>query len=85
MAACRSLTSDTGAVHLHALVAVPVSSAFTVTVFGGPRSSPSLRTWSTDIASRTANPFDDAAFAGVGHPGAVGVEDRFNVGADVAY
>ena len=79
------LSHEERAVHLHALVTVPVTSAFTVTVFGGPTLFTVTQDLVTDVRFTHSYPFDDAAFAGVVTREQSGSKIGFNVGADVAY
>ena len=76
---------DERAVHLHALVTVPVNPAFTVTVFGGPTVFSLRQDLVTDVRFTHSYPYDDAAFGGI----VTGEQSRstvgFNAGVDVAY
>ena len=73
------------AVHLHALVTVPVNPALTVTVFGGPTMFSLRQDLVTDVRFTHSYPYDDAAFAGI----VTGEQSRstigFNAGVDIAY
>ena len=73
------------AVHLHALVAVPVNPAFTVTVFGGPTVFTLWQDLVTDVRFTHSYPYDDAAFAGVVTQEQSQSTVGFNAGVDVAY
>ena len=76
---------DERAVHLHALVIVPVNPAFTVTVFGGPTVFSLRQDLVTDVRFTHSYPYDDAVFGGI----VTGEQSRstvgFNAGVDVAY
>ena len=79
------LYHDERAVHLHALVSVPVNPAFTVTVFGGPTLFSLRQDLVTDLRFAHSYPYDDATFADA----VTGAQSQsnlgFNVGADIAY
>ena len=76
---------DERAVHLHALVTVPVNPALTMTVFGGPTVFSLRQALVTDVRFTHSYPYDDAALAGI----VTGEQSRsaigFNAGVDVAY
>lgn len=73
------------AIHLHALVAVPVNPAFTVTVFGGPTVFTVWQDLVTDVRFTHSYPYDDAAFAGVVTQEQSQSTVGFHAGVDVAY
>ena len=73
------------AVHLHALVAVPLNPAFTVTVFGGPTFFTLWQDLVTDVRFTHSYPYDDAAFAGIVTQEQSRSKVGFNAGVDVAY
>ena len=85
IAASIPLDHDERALHLHALVTVPVNSAFAVTVFGGPTIFTAWQDVVTDVGFSHSYPYDDAAF------GEAVIEEQsqskvgFHVGADLAY
>ncbi len=83
--ASMPLSHEERAVHLHALVAVPVNAAFTVTVFGGPTLFTVSQNLVTDLRFTHSYPYDEAAFAGVVTQEQSRSRVGFNVGADVAY
>ncbi|MCE2541147.1 MAG: outer membrane beta-barrel protein [Acidobacteria bacterium] len=73
------------AVHLQALVAVPASRSFTVTVFGGPTFFDVQQQLVTDVNFTHAYPYDMATFSSAAIDRESGSTVGFNVGADVAY
>ena len=85
IAGSMPLYHEEQAVHLHALVTVPVNSAFTVTVFGGPTVFTLWQDLVTDVRFTHSYPYDDAAFAGIVTQEQSRSTIGFNAGVDVAY
>ena len=79
------LTRSERAVHLQALVAVPATRSFTVTVFGGPTFFDVQQQLVTDVNFTHAYPYDTATFSSAVIDRESGSTVGFNVGADVAY
>ena len=79
------LTRSEWAVHLQALVTVPATRSFTVTVFGGPTFFAVQQQLVTDVNFTHAYPFDTATFSSTAIDRESGSTVGFNVGADVAY
>lgn len=73
------------AVHLQALVAVPATRSFTVTVFGGPTFFDVQQQLVTDVNFTHAYPYDTATFSSAAIDRESGSTVGFNVGADVSY
>ena len=79
------LTRRETAVHLQALVVVPVTPSFTVTGFGGPTLFDVEQSLVTDVNFTHTYPYDTAMFSSaVTSPNSADTVG-FNVGADVAY
>ena len=85
IAGSMPLYHEERAVHLHALVAVPINPAFTVTVFGGPTVFTLWHDLVTDVRFTHSYPYDDAAFAGIVTREQSRSTVGFNAGVDVAY
>ena len=79
------LARDELAVHLRALVVLPVRSALTVTIFGGPTLFKLTQGLVTDVRFEHAYPYDSAAFEVPVTQQQSGSKVGFNVGADIAY
>ena len=79
------LTREERAIHLQALVVLPVTRSFTVTGFGGPTFFEVQQQLVTDVSFTHAYPYDAAEFASA----VTGQESSdaagFNVGVDVAF
>ena len=73
------------AVHLQALVVVPVTRSFTVTGFGGPTLFEVEQPLVTDVNFTHAYPYDTAAFSSAVTSPHSADTVGFNVGADVAF
>ena len=71
--------------HLQALVVLPASRAFTMTVFGGPTYFTVKQGLVTDVRFTQSYPYETAAFAATSTGQQTGSKLGFNVGADVAY
>jgi len=79
------LTRRETAVHLQALVVVPVTRSFTVTGFGGPTLFEVEQPLVTDVNFTHAYPYDTATFSSVVTSPQSADTVGFNVGADIAY
>ncbi len=79
------LTRRETAVHLQALVVVPVTGSFTVTGFGGPTFFTVEQQLVTDVNFTHAYPYDTATFSSAVTGPQSADTVGFNVGADVAY
>ena len=79
------LTRRETAVHLQALVVVPVTRSFTVTGFGGPTLFEVEQQLVTDVNFTHAYPYDTATFSSAVTSPQSADTVGFNVGADVAF
>ena len=79
------LTRRESAVHLQALVVVPVTRSFTVTGFGGPTFFNVEQQLVTDVNFTHAYPYDTATFSSAVTSPQSADSVGFNFGADVAY
>ena len=79
------LTREETAIHLQALVVVPVSRSFTVTGFGGPTFFGVRQQLVTDVNFTHAYPYDTATFSSTVTSPQSADTVGFNVGADIAY
>ena len=79
------LTRRETAVHLQALVVVPLTRSFTVTGFGGPTLFEVEQQLVTDVNFTHAYPYDTATFSSAVTSPQSADTVGFNVGADVAY
>ena len=73
------------AVHLQALVTVPATRSFAVTVFGGPTLFHVQQQLVTDVSFTQAYSFDTATFSSAAIDRRSGSTVGFHVGTDVAY
>ena len=73
------------AVHLQALVTVPVTRSFTVSAFGGPTFFDVQQQLVTDVSFAQAYSFDTATFSNAAIDRRSGSMFGFHVGTDVAY
>jgi opacity protein-like surface antigen len=79
------LAREESAIHLQALVMLPVTRSFTVTGFGGPSFFNVKQQLVTDVNFTHAYPYDSAAFSHAVVDRESGSTVGFNVGADVAF
>jgi hypothetical protein len=79
------LTREETAIHLQALVVLPVTPAFTVTGFGGPTFFAVKQQLVTDVNFTHAYPYDTAEFSSAVTSQESSDAAGFNVGVDVAF
>lgn len=79
------LTREETAIHLQALVVLPVTRAFTVTGFGGPTFFEVKQQLVTDVNFTHAYPYDTAEFSSAVTSQESSDASGFNVGVDVAF
>ena len=85
IAGTAPLTRDETAVHVQVLAVLPVSDAFTVSVFGGPTFFTVTQDLVSDVEFTHSYPYDTAEFSAATTVSAQESKVGFNVGADVAY
>lgn len=83
--AAAGLTSKETAVHLQAVVTIPVSPAIDVSVFGGPTWFNVTQDLVTDVSFTQTYPFNSATFSGATTAQQSGSAIGFNAGIDAAF
>ncbi len=79
------LTREETAIHLQALVVLPVTRSFTVTGFGGPTFFEVQQQLVTDVNFTHAYPYDSAEFSSAVTSRQSSDATGFNVGVDIAF
>ena len=85
IAGTAPLTREETAVHVQVRAVLPVSEAFTVSVFGGPTFFTVTQDLVSDVEFIHSYPYDTATFSAATTVSAQESKVGFNVGADVAY